>query len=214
MFSSWKIPLLKYCGCVWLSALQLLPSLSSIHGCESQSWCEVPNSDSNRDEALHLLSSQQRRRGKLFPLLLASASSWGTCSGCSSHQLTSSWPCQLWQGPGASTALVIQKPFPWGMSRDIQTLVPGWHLAGRTLWNIVYALKPGFVPVGSQCWVSWGNKHLLAEVGTDSHTVTLSAQELSLPAKCHILNPDIKVTELGYATNQPQLPLLQVRTLA
>lgn len=59
-----------------------------------------------------------------------------------------------------------------------------------------------------------GDKRLLAEVGTDSHMVTLSAQELTLPAKCHILNPDVKATELVCTTNQPQLPLLQVRKQA
>lgn len=52
-----------------------------------------------------------------------------------------------------------------------------------------------------------GHKHLLAEVGTDSHSVALSAQILTLTAKRYILNPDIKAIEPGCTASWPQFSL-------
>lgn len=114
--------------------------------------------------------------------------------------------CQHWLGDTEAIPLGNEQ----GHSDSCPWMASSW----QDIVEYRLCTKIWFCSCGLSVWSFLGDKHLLDEVGTDSHTVTLSAQELTLPAKCHILNPDIKVTELGYATSQPQLPLLQVRTLA
>lgn len=116
MFSSWKFPLPKYCGCFDCLACTtfLLPPPSSIHCCEFQSWGEMPDADSNGDGSPLFLSRAAgwAAEASCYP---CSRLCWsqGTCSGSNSQQLTSLQPCQLWQGPGASDGVVTQTPLPW-----------------------------------------------------------------------------------------------------
>lgn len=113
--------------------------------------------DSNRDGSPRFLSRAAWGTGEAscFPCSGLHGPP-GTCSGSSSQPLTSTQPCQLRQGQGASCDLVTQTPFPWATAGRFRLTSPNGISQGALLVSTTRAPNPTLAPEGflALCQVS------------------------------------------------------------